>query len=323
MLRSPLVSPGKTLCSLALAAVLMTGLSACSDSEEPAPDSTNKDSIDKAASDQKIGKRDGPAVVAVIPRQPEIPITKAAVHGRLESAVMGAHRSAEERARDAYRHPVETLTFFGLDRGTRVLEVSPGSGWYAALIAPVVNSIGKYMAAIPDEKQPGQPEYYAALNQQFEARVRAHPRVYGTPPSIRRYNADQPNFGAAGSVDMVLSFRNAHNWVSNGSAPAYFKGFYDVLKPGGTLGIVDHRAAPGAATDGSTGYVTEQQIIDLATAAGFRLEAKSEVNANPKDTKDYPDGVWTLPPTYALKDVDRERYAEIGESDRMTLKFVK
>jgi predicted methyltransferase len=121
----------------------------------------------------------------------------------------------------------------------------------------------------------------------------------------------------------VLTFRNVHNWVPAGTAPAYFKAFFDALKPGGVLGVVDHRAKGDAPTDGSTGYVTEQQVIDLATAAGFTLAERSEINANPKDTTDHPKGVWTLPPTLALGDVDKDKYTAIGESDRMTLKFVK
>ncbi len=122
---------------------------------------------------------------------------------------------------------------------------------------------------------------------------------------------------------MVLTFRNVHNWIGNDAAPSYFSAFFAVLKPGGVLGLTDHRATGNEPTDGKSGYVTEQQVIDIATAAGFRLAERSEINANPKDTADHPKGVWTLPPTFALGEEDREKYAAIGESDRMTLKFVK
>ena len=314
----------RTALVLSLAVALLFGLAACSDSREeeedkvtPTAETTDADAVDAS------GKPAGPAVAAVRPRVPEAPMAKSAASGRIETALFGPQRTAEERTRDPYRHPMETLTFFGLTRNMRVVEISPGTGWYSAIIAPVVKSFGRYVAAIPDEKLPNQPAYYATLNKQLTDRFSADHRTYGLPLPIVRYNADQPTFGPPASADMVLSFRNAHNWIADGTAEAYFQGFFAVLKPGGTLGIVDHRAAPGTVSDGSTGYVTEQQVIDLATGAGFRLAGRSEINANPKDTKDHPEGVWTLPPTYALKDVDREKYRAIGESDRMTLKFVK
>ena len=314
----------RTALSFTLAAALLVGLGACSDSTEGDEAAATEQTTDVAAADNGTAdKPQGPAVTAVRPRVPEVPMAKSPAGSRIEAALFGKQRTAEERARDPYRHPLETLTFFGLTRNMRVVEISPGAGWYSAIIAPTVKSFGRYVAAIPDENRPNQPEYYASLNKMLTERFSADHLTYGLPLPILRYNADQPTFGPPASADMVLSFRNAHNWIADGTAEAYFTGFFDVLKPGGTLGIVDHRAAPGTISDGSTGYVTEQQIIDLATGAGFRLAGRSEVNANAKDTKDYPEGVWTLPPTYALKDVDREKYRAIGESDRMTLKFVK
>ena len=315
----------RTALPLILVGALLLGLAACSDSAEEG-DEANASEQNTDADGADTGKTDkprGPAVTAVAPRIPPVPMAKAAASAGIERALFAEHRTAAERARDVYRHPLETLTFFGLARNMRVVEISPGTGWYSAIIAPSVKSFGRYVAAIPDETLPNQPEYYASLNKGLADRFRKDFRIYGLPSPILRYNPLQPSFGPPASADMVLSFRNAHNWIADGTAEAHFQGFFAVLKQGGTLGIVDHRAAPGTVSDGSTGYVTEQQIIDLATGAGFRLAGRSEINANANDTKDYPEGVWTLPPTYALKDVDREKYRTIGESDRMTLKFVK
>lgn len=311
---------GSTVLSMALAAALLAGgLAACSDDDTP-PTETDAQQADKAPA-----TRDGPAVTAVQPRQPpQVPITQATADSRLEKVLVGPQRTAAERARDQFRHPMETLQFFGIDRGKNIIEIDPGAGWYSAILSPMVKSMGSYYAAVVDDTLPGVPAYVAKDNAALKQRFASDRSSYdATRPLLRKYNPDQPVFGRPGSADMVLSFRNAHNWIAEGNAPAYFKGFFDVLESGGTLGIVDHRANPGPATDGVLGYVTEQQIIELASAAGFRMVGKSEINANPKDTKDYPDGVWTLPPSYALKDKDRAKYAAIGESDRMTLKFVK
>jgi len=241
---------------------------------------------------------------------------------RLEAVLAGDHRKAEDRARDQYRHPVETLSFFGIKPDSVVIEITPGGGWYTDVLAPFLRAHGQYVGAIWDSTQPNQPEYYAKLNAALTERVSAAPDVYGKA-NLLSFNAAAPTFGEPNSADFVLTFRNVHNWVPAGTAPAYFKAFFDALKPGGVLGVVDHRAKGDAPTDGSTGYVTEQQVIDLATAAGFTLAERSEINANPKDTTDHPKGVWTLPPTLALGDVDKDKYTAIGESDRMTLKFVK
>jgi predicted methyltransferase len=203
-----------------------------------------------------------------------------------------------------------------------VLEITPGAGWYAEILAPTVNTIGRYVAAIWDESVPGQPDYRAALNKELLAKFASDGNLYGNP-QIVRFDPYQPDFGPPASVDMVVSFRNAHNWIEEGTAPAYFSAIHAVLKPGGVLGLTDHRAPPGAPTDGKSGYVTEAQVIELARAAGLELADRSEINANPKDTRDYPEGVWTLPPTLALGAVDKEKYIAIGESDRMTLRFIK
>ena len=241
---------------------------------------------------------------------------------RIETILAGKHRAEADRARDQYRHPAQTLTFFGVTPESAVVEITPGGGWYADILAPLLRAHGRYVAAIWDDSLPGQPEYYARLNTRLAEKIAAAPEVYGEPVLIR-FDPKTPAFGEPGSADVVLTFRNAHNWIGGGTAPAYFSAFFDVLKPGGVLGVTDHRAKGDTPTDGNSGYVTEQQIIDLATAAGFRLAERSEINANPADTADHPKGVWTLPPSFALGDEDREKYAAIGESDRMTLKFVK
>ena len=243
---------------------------------------------------------------------------------RLVAVIAGEHRAQTDRARDAYRHPLETLQFFGVAPDATVIEITPGGGWYSDILAPYLRAHGHFIAAIWDESLPDQPDYYARLNQQLADKIAAAPEVYGEP-ELRRFNARAPSFGAPASADVVLTFRNAHNWIGAGNAEAYFKAFFEVLKPGGTLGVVDHRAKPGTDLDTmkKSGYLTEALVIGLATRAGFVLDARSEVNANPADSADHPNGVWTLPPTNRHEATDAEKYRAIGESDRMTLRFRK
>jgi predicted methyltransferase len=242
----------------------------------------------------------------------------------LDTAVAGDWRDAKNVARDQYRHPRETLAFFQLAPGQTVIEITPGGGWYAEILAPYLRERGHYVAAVWDDAIPGQPGYRYRLNKELRAKFAGNAAVYGTP-DVRVFDPAAPAFGSAATADAVLTFRNAHNWVSDGNADAYFKAFFDVLKPGGTLGVVDHRAKPGTdlATMKRSGYLTEALVIDAAQKAGFVLEAKSEVNANPKDTADHPNGVWTLPPTNDHDAADDAKYKAIGESDRMTLRFRK
>ena len=204
----------------------------------------------------------------------------------------------------------------------RVLEVWPADGWYTEIIAPLVNAHGKYYAAqyAPDPASP----YIGRLLQGFRDKLAAHPELY-SGVEITSFAQDGREIAPPGSVDLVVSFRNVHNWMAQGWAPQAFALMYRALRPGGVLGVVEHRGTPGVAQDpkAKSGYVGEDYAVKLIEAQGFRLEAASEVNANPKDTKDYEQGVWTLPPVYRLGDKDRERYAAIGESDRFTLKFVK
>ena len=245
-------------------------------------------------------------------------------HPGIEAATAGDWRSAENRHRDPYRHPLQTLSFFGVQADDTVIEITPGGGWYAAILAPFLRDEGHYVAAVWDDAINGQPAYRYRLNSALRDRFAGNEAVYGKP-DVRVFDPKAPNFGPTASADTVLTFRNAHNWVAEDTAAAYFKAFFDVLKPGGTLGVVDHRARPGTdmARMKQSGYLTEALVIDLATAAGFRLVARSEVNANPKDSADHPNGVWTLPPSMRHEEADRGKYLAIGESDRMTLRFVK
>jgi predicted methyltransferase len=250
-----------------------------------------------------------------------------AVDAKLVAAIAGPQRTEAERARDAFRHPRETLEFFGLKDDMNVVELSPGEGWYTAIIAPVVFEHGKLSVTTSDPNGP--PASEATQNAKaLLDRFAKHPEAFGkVNPMVVRWKADPISLGPDGSADMVLTFRNAHNWIEAGIFDKVLGAISKVLKPGGVLGLTDHRANVGGPTDakkiGDTGYVPEAFLIAQVEAAGFKLADKSEVNANPKDTKDYPKGVWTLPPTYELKDVDRAKYQAIGESDRMTLKFVK
>lgn len=238
----------------------------------------------------------------------------------IEEAVASPFRNPQNMQRDNYRHPVETLKFLGLKPNMTVVEIWPGAGWYAEILAPYLSNQGQYIAAIvPPEKN----EYFKKAYDTLNGWAQSHPNVKVTYSSFTP--PDLANFVKPESADMVLTFRNVHNWTGNDSADKAFAAFYSALKPGGILGVVEHRQNEKSKTNdkGKSGYVKESEVIRLATKAGFKLDAKSEVNANPKDTKDYAQGVWTLPPTLALKDKDRAKYLDIGESDRMTLRFVK
>jgi predicted methyltransferase len=240
----------------------------------------------------------------------------------LDGVLADSWRSQHNRARDVYRHPKETLQFFGIRPDQSVVEITPGGGWYSEILAPLLHDNGRYVAAV---QQPEGDEGEAArdddaLHRKFAADT-AH---YGNAQFVQ-FDPRAPVFGAPASVDLVLTFRNVHNWVMAQTAPVMFKAFFAVLKPGGVLGVVDHRADDSASleTVKSSGYLPTRFVVKLATDAGFVLDQDSEINANPKDTKDYPKGVWTLPPTLTLGEQDRAKYLAIGESDRMTLRFIK
>ena len=247
----------------------------------------------------------------------------AATSDALDIALAGSHRSAENRARDVFRHPKETLLFFGLEPNMRVVEMLPGGeGWYTEVLAPVLREHGQMVAVTPPADSPV--EYLRAQFDKFKAKLAANPGVYDKVEQ-RLLTKDKIDLGGPGSADMVVTFRATHNWIRGGELDRIYKAIFEVLKPGGVLGIEQHRAAAGSdpKVTAEHGYVPEAYLIDYLESLGFKLEAKSEINANPKDTKDYPKGVWTLPPTYVLGAVDRAKYAAIGESDRMTLKFRK
>ena len=239
------------------------------------------------------------------------------------TAILAAdYRSEENRARDRYRHPKETLLFFGLRPEMSVLEVWPEPGWYTEVIAPLVRDKGKYYAAViaadPESK------YLTRRLEQYRQKLAERPDLYDRVAVIS-FPTDGGDAVPPASVDMVVTFRNIHNWMSRDTAAQAFAIMYRALKPGGVLGVVEHRGNPAVAQDpkAKSGYVNEDYAIKLIEAQGFRLIGKSQVNANPRDTRDYEQGVWTLPPTYRLGDKDRDKYAAIGESDRFTLRFAK
>jgi predicted methyltransferase len=240
----------------------------------------------------------------------------------LTSILAGDQRPESDRARDVYRHPKETLLFFGIRPEMTVLEVWPEPGWYTEIIAPLVRDRGRYYAAVPpvDPASANAGKRRAA----YQAKLAANPAEYGKV-SVVTMPVDGGNVVPPGTLDMALTFRNVHNFMSAGDASKVFATLYRALKPGGILGVVEHRGNPAVPQDpkADSGYVNEDFAIKLIEAQGFRLVAKSEVNDNPKDTKDYEKGVWTLPPTFELGDKDRAKYAAIGESDRFTLRFVK
>lgn len=261
------------------------------------------------------------AVIAVA-SAPAISSAPSRTPGPLAAAIAAPSRTPANVARDKYRHPAETLAFFGVKPGDTVVEIWPGGGWYTEILAPYLASgDGKLILAAPEWGRGGAEKLKAANPALYG------PLAYADFPVFDGKAAEVP----AGSADVVLTFRNVHNWrmgykrdKADYSADA-FRQIYAMLKPGGVLGIEDHRLpeSADAERERSSGYIKVSTIRTLAEAAGFRFAGASEINANPKDSADWPEGVWTLPPTFALKDQDRAKYADIGESDRMTLKFVK
>lgn len=245
------------------------------------------------------------------------PLIAQTAPANVAAAIADQRRSEANRARDNYRHPAQTLAFFGVRPNQTVVEYSPGGGWYTEILAPLAKGRGRYVALVPSAR--AQEGANTLMTKNADWFGKGTVAVLDAPAGTSTVTP--------GSADVVLTFRNVHNLIMGGDANAAgaFKAFYAALKPGGTLGVVDHRLpeARDAAQEKTSGYVKRSTVVRLATAAGFRFAGESEVNANPKDTADYPDGVWTLPPVYRKKDVDRAKYAAIGESDRMTLKFTK
>ena len=237
-------------------------------------------------------------------------------HG-LKRAIESTDRTPTNMLRDQYRNPHDTLTFFGIKDDMVVVELSPGSGWYTEILANYVHQPGRLIAAHFDPQSTS--NYYRRSRASFEKKL-ASAEMYRNVELVNLFG----ELAAPNSVDAVLTFRNLHNWLGT-DMDLIFANSFKALKPGGIFGVVEHRANVGTSMEvmKKSGYVTEEHAILVARKHGFELVAKSEINANPLDTKDYENGVWTLPPSLRLKDIDREKYIAIGESDRMTLLFRK
>lgn len=247
----------------------------------------------------------------------------------IEAAVAGAWRLPADRARDPWRHPVQSLEFWSLKPGQTVVELWPGAGWYTDILAPFLNATGGklYAADLEPTDADGR-----AMIEALRRRLADKPKLYGKV-EITAFGPTSGPVAPAASADLVLFLRNLHNWMAAGLAEKAFRDAFAALKPGGVLGVEEHRADPAATPDvmAATGYVLQAYVVQLAQEAGFTLAAASEINANPKDTRDHPFGVWTLPPVRrssargqpADPKFDHARYDAIGESDRMTLRFLK
>lgn len=258
------------------------------------------------------------------PNQPALAVAPAdASHSAaLAAAINNPLRSEAQRARDPARHPQQTLEFFGIGPQMTVVEIWPGAGWYTDILAPYLAGQGRYIAAHFPAASPV--AYFARSRAAFDAKLKSSDG-YAQVKVVDFVLPEQGTLAPPASVDAVLTFRNVHNWMAAGSEDAAFVAFYAALKPGGVLGVVEHRLPASREQDpkAASGYVHEALVIAMAEKAGFQLVARSEINANPKDSADHPKGVWTLPPTLALGDERRDYYLAIGESDRMTLKFIK
>lgn len=239
---------------------------------------------------------------------------------KLSAITNASYRTPAQIARNKYRHPVETLTFFGIQDDMTVVELWPFGGWYTSILAPFLHDHGKYYAAAidPDTKDKRELNYNVELKKMFDA----HPDIYDKAITTALAPGNK-EIAPAGTADMVLTFRNIHNWHWASIDKDVFAEAYRALKPGGILGVVEHRANPGMPASDSPphAYVHEDYAIPMIESVGFKLLGKSDINNNPRDTKDYP--VWSLPPNYMNGDKDRAKYEAIGESDRFTLKFMK
>jgi predicted methyltransferase len=239
----------------------------------------------------------------------------------LAKAVADPARTPKFVARDRFRHPGEELAFFGVKPNMTVVEVWPGGGYWTEILGPYLKSSGHYYAAVTVRGESKEEDTTTAA---WRTRIEQQKDRYGTV-TITGLGKGHYDVAPPGSVDLIVTFRNFHNWMDGGYADEALKGMYTALKPGGILGIEDHRGRDDKPQDpkAKSGYVRQDYTIDLARKAGFEFVGASEINANPKDTKEYPEGVWTLPPTLALGDKDREKYLAIGESDNYVLKFRK
>lgn len=257
---------------------------------------------------------------------------------KLAEILAAPHRSADNRARDAARHPAETLAFFGVKPEQTVIELWPGGGWYTEILGPYVKDEGKLIVTVYDPKGP-EKYYGTGQAKKMLERLEAEKDVLGDVQTVvvpqkvtigkdgkvSKIKVQKFQLAPAGTADVVLTFRNSHGWFNNGAEKLVYAAAFEALKPGGVFGVVQHRAPEGSDPKETSkkGYLPEASVIAAAESVGFQLAEKSEVNANPKDTHDHPDGVWNLPPSLRGGDVDRDKYVAIGESDRMTLKFIK
>jgi predicted methyltransferase len=246
----------------------------------------------------------------------------------LDVATKLKHRTPEYVTRDRYRHPGETLEFFAVHPQMTVVEIWPGAGgWYTEILAPLLRGTGKFYAAQFNEDSSA--AYYRESRQAFLGKIHANPGIYDQVVVTTFNPPEYLEIAPAGSADMVLTFRNVHNWYMRGGGDerviAAFNAMYRALKPGGILGVVDHRlpAIRPQSDQEASGYMRQDYVIKMLKKAGFELLATSEINANPQDNAEHPKGVWSLPPTLRMGETDRDRYLAIGESDRMTLKFRK
>lgn len=261
------------------------------------------------------------AMASVLAGCATTPATDSATASALDSILAGEQRAPENRARDIYRHPKQTLEFFGIRQDMTVVEVWPGAGWYTEILAPLLKDRGKLYTALLD---PASGEYARNTVETFQSKLRLRADLYGKVVTTTLAAPPAKNeIAPPGSADLVLTFRNLHSWMMFGWEREALTAMHAALKPGGVLGVVAHRGDPKIPQDpkAASGYVNEDYAIRTIEAVGFKLVGRSEVNANPKDTKDYEQGVWTLPPGFAAG--DEARYKQIGESDRFTLKFVK
>ena len=254
--------------------------------------------------------------------------------GWLESAVAGEHRGPERHARDVYRHPVEVLRFFGLQPDSTVVEIWPSDGWWTEILGPALRDEGAYFAAGFSMTADRTPAWRRAAQKRFAEKLEARPDLYDAVVMTELSVPERTTIAPPASVDLVLTFRNVHNWINGDYAPVMFQVIARALRPGGVLGLVTHRAPPGRTAEDTKrdGYVAKALVVEMAAAAGLTLEASSDINANPRDTHDHPAGVWTLPPSFAhcrnMQDAQERsacelHYRAIGESDRMTLRFRK
>ena len=343
--------------ALALSALLLTG-GACTkdkdraeDKEKPAAEqpATGASAADEAAqakeAEEAKAKQEEAARVAEAMKKAEEEaaaekarwtpeLTKKAVALRdrtfkdakaaLAAIVKSEHRVPGNSERDAHRHPVETLTFFGIRPDMHVVEVGAGGGWYTEILAPLLARSGKLTAVSFDPAGPAD-NMRTVYGRRLQLFLEKSPELYGEVEVAVIDPPDRLRLGEPGSADLAVAIREMHGWQRRDQMDAYLAAIHEVLKDGGTFGVVQHRAPEGTSGEetAAQGYLPEKWLIEKVEAAGFELVEKSEVNANPKDTKDYEQGVWTLPPNFRAGDTDREKYAAIGESDRMTLKFKK